>query len=134
MITETSASSVRPFVRHTQFKALIAGAIVGLALFFLKYHSAGLGLIGGTILSILNFQLMWADIIGMGLKTSVKAKWFIAGRYILRYGIVFGFLAVMVLRLNLNIIALIIGLFSIQIIIAAEHIIMPAFFFRKNEQ
>ena len=131
MIDVNAAADVRAFVRRTQLKALIYGVIAGLLLIFTVSKQAGFGIISGVVLSTVNFQMMWADIMGMGSKTSRKVRWFIAGRYILRYGIIFGFLAVIVLRMNWSVITSFIGLFAVQIVLAAEHVIMPAVFFRK---
>ena len=131
MIDDNAAAGVRAFVRRTQFKALIYGVVAGLFLVFAVSKPAGFGIIGGTVLSVVNFQMMWADVMGMGSKTSRKIRWFIAGRYIIRYGIIFGFLAVIVLRMNWSVITSFIGFFAVQIVLAAEHVIMPAVFFRK---
>jgi len=104
----------RSFVRETQKKALFYGSVAGLTLVFLWSREVGFGFIAGYLISMINFQLMSVDAFDLVEKVPGKARKFIIGRYLLRYAIMFGFLALVATRTSLNIFASFAGLFFIQ--------------------
>ncbi len=118
-----SLKSARQFVRKTQSRALISGLIVGSLLAFFWSGSVGFGFLSGAAIGIVNFQLMSADAYKIVEKEPQKAKKFIMGRLILRYAIMFGFLALIVIRTDFNIIATFIGLFYIKLMIVGVQIL-----------
>jgi len=106
--------AARSFVRDTQKKALFYGSVAGLTLVFLWSREVGVGFIAGFLISVINFQLMSVDAFDLVDKGSGKARKFIIGRYVLRYAIMFGFLALVATRTSLNIFASFAGLFFVQ--------------------
>ena len=118
-----SLSSVRLLVRKIQKRALISGLIVGLLLAFFWSRSVGFGFLSGVAIGVVNFQLMSVDAYTMVEKNPRKARKFIIGRAMLRYTIMYGFLALVALRTDFNIFAAFVGLFLIKIILIGGHII-----------
>ncbi len=119
-----AAGEIRTFVRKTQAKALLFGGAIGLLCFFLWHPSVGIGYIFGALLSVVNFQLMTADLFGMADKSPGPAKKFIMLRYSFRYAILFVSLALIATRTNYNIMAVFAGLLSIQAVLVGERILM----------
>jgi len=108
-------SSIRAYVKNVQVLSLVSGGIISTALMLWVSHSAGLGLFSGVVISVVNFKLMATDAFLIVQKNPGKARKFILGRYLLRYAIMFVFLALVVTRTNLNVLAAFIGLFFVQI-------------------
>lgn len=115
-----TVASVRSFVRKTQAKALILGGGVCTLLSVLGSSREGIGFLGGVVVSAVNFQLMFADAMEMTGKSSRKAGRFVAGRCLLRYLIMGGYLAVIAAGTDLNIFAAFAGLLSIQAVLLCE--------------
>ena len=105
--------SVRSFVRKTRKVAIFSGLIIGLFLASFWSHLIGFGFLAGVLVSIVNFQLMAVDAFEIEEKTPKRARKFIIGRYAIRYAIMFGFLALVATRTDLNIIAAFTGIFFI---------------------
>ena len=118
-----STYSLRKFVKKIRKIALIAGAIIGLVLLTVLSRAIGFGFLAGVAISIINFQLMAVDAYDIEGKVPQKAQKFIIGKCVLRYVIMFGFIALLVTRTNCNIIATFIGLFFIQIIIVGGQLL-----------
>lgn len=121
-----TAGEIRSFVRRTQAKALLLGGALGLLIIFLWRPAIGIGYIFGSLLSIVNFQLMTVDVFGMVDKSPKSAKKFIMLRYSLRYAILFISLALIATRTNFNIIAVFAGMLSIQAVLVGERVFMQA--------
>lgn len=119
-----AAGEIRSFVRQTQAKALLLGGALGLLFIFLWHPNIGIGYILGTLLSVVNFQLMTVDLFGMTGKDPGPAKKFIILRYSFRYAILFVSLALIATRTNFNIIAVFAGLLSIQAVLVGERVLM----------
>lgn len=105
--------SVRAFVRKTRNAAIFSGLIIGLFLVFFWSRLIGFGFLAGVLVSIVNFQLMAVDAYEIEEKTPKRARKFIIGRYAVRYAIMFGFLALIATRTDLNIIAAFAGIFFV---------------------
>ena len=118
-----SLQNARQFVRKTQKRALISGLIVGSLLAFFWSDSVGFGFLSGAAIGIVNFQLMSADAYEIVKKDPKKAKKFIINRLILRYAIMFGFLALIATRTDFNIIATFIGLFYVKFMLIGVQIL-----------
>ena len=102
--------SVRAFVRRTRNAAFFSGLIIGLFIAFFWSRLIGFGFLAGVLVSIVNFQLMAVDAFEIEEKTPKRARKFIIGRYAVRYAIMFGFLALIATRTDLNIIAAFTGI------------------------
>jgi len=114
---------IRRYVRTIQKSALFFGGMAGGVLWFLVSRSVGLGFISGVLVSVINFQLMSVDALDMVDKQPRKARSFIIGRYALRYVIMFGFLAVIVTRTDLSVVASFIGIFFVQFVLVGEQVL-----------
>ncbi len=110
-----SSNEIRVFVRKVQMMTLATGFALGSILMLTVSQNVGLGLIAGVMVSVVNFSLMATDAFTIGQKSPEKARKFALGRYVLRYGIMFGFLALVSKRTNLNVIAAFVGLFFVQL-------------------
>ena len=108
---------VRVFVRKTQLISILTGLCIGFALAYFWSKSIGYGFICGALASVVNFQLMAVDAFEIAEKSPNKAKKFIYGRYVIRYAILFGFLAVLVTRTDFNILSAFVGIFFVQFIL-----------------
>ncbi len=111
--------SVRAFVRKIRNAAIIIGLILGFFLAFFWSRHIGLGFLAGVLISIVNFQLMAVDAFEIEEKTPKRARKFIIGRYAIRYAIMFGFLALIATRTDLNIIAAFTGIFFVPVFLLA---------------
>ena len=111
--------SVKAFVRKTRNTAIFSGLIIGLFLTFFWSRLIGFGFLAGVLVSIVNFQLMAVDAFEIEEKTPKRARKFIIGRYAVRYAIMFGFLALIATRTDLNIIAAFTGIFFVPALLMA---------------
>ena len=114
---------VRRYVRTIQKSALVVGSIACGLLWSLVSRSVGLGFMAGVLVSVINFQLMSVDALDMVGKQPKKARSFIISRYALRYAIMFGFIAVIVTRTDLNVVASFIGIFFVQFVLVGERVL-----------
>jgi len=115
--------SVRSFVRKTQKRALISGLILGSLFAILWSGSVGFGFLSGVAVSIVNFQLMSVDAYTTVGKEPKKVRKFITGRSILRYAIMFGFLAFVASRTDFNIFAAFFGIFFVKAVLVGGEIL-----------
>jgi len=107
----------RVFVRRTQAYALIFGAMLGAVMYAVWTREAALGFVCGAAISVVNFQLQYADAQMIAGKSSRAAGRFIAGRFFLRYGIMFGYLGVIAVKTDLNVILSCVGLLTVQAVL-----------------
>jgi len=114
---------IRVFTRNIQKVAFISGIVIGSALLFFWSRSVGLGFLAGIAISILNFKLMSVDVFEIIGKIPQKAKSSAISRYILRFAIMFGFLALVATRTNYNLFAAFIGLFFVQYVLICERVL-----------
>jgi len=117
-----SLYSARLFVRKTQKRALISGFILGSLLAILWSCSVGFGFLSGVAVSIVNFQLMSVDAYTIVEKDPKKARKSATGRSVLRYAIMFGFLALVAARTDFNIFATFIGIFFVKAVLIVGEI------------
>ena len=123
---------LRLFVRKTQKRSIISGLIVGIILTNFCSSSIGFGFLSGVAVSIINFQLMSVDAYNLEGKTPKKARKFYFGRSLLRFTIMFGFLALVATRTQLDIIASFIGIFFVKAVLIAGQIIEGLNFVAKT--
>jgi hypothetical protein len=109
--------SAKKFVRKIQKRALISGLFFCILLTLFWTRNAGYGFLSGLGVGIVNFQLMSVDSYVMLDKSPQKARKFIIGRYIIRSGIMFGFIALIATQTNFNIITAFFGVFHVKIIL-----------------
>jgi len=122
-MSEYVIDSFRSFVRNTRGKALLLGAFLGIILLIFGTKSICFGYLCGSLVSVVNFQLMAADAFGMVDKPSKAAKKFILFRYFLRYAILFSALVLIVTRTDFNILAVFVGVFTVQAVIIGEKLL-----------
>ena len=115
--------SAKKFVRKIQKRALISGLYFGILITLFWSHAAGYGFLSGLAVGIVNFQLMSVDSYLLLDKSPQKARKFIIGRYILRSGIVFGFIALIATQTDFNIITAFFGIFHVKIILIGGQMI-----------
>ena len=126
MLTDSNFDNVRSsrlFVRKTQKITLISGLIIGFLLTVLWSVPVGLGFLAGLAIGIVNFQLMSVDAFESIEKAPQKARKFIVTRYIIRFAIMFGFLALVATQTDFNIISTFIGLFTVKVILIGRQIL-----------
>ncbi|MCD6308442.1 MAG: ATP synthase subunit I [Candidatus Latescibacteria bacterium] len=116
------SAQVRSFVRKTQKTAILTGCALGFALMLLWSRQVGLGFFSGMALSVINFQLMAVDAFELFDTTPKKARKFIIGRFVLRFAILFGFLALIATRTDFDILAAFAGLFFVQAVLFAGRV------------
>ena len=117
-----STISIRIFVRNIQKRAIVSGMLIGLLLVLLWSRPVGFGFWAGAVVSIINFQLMAVDVFAIADKAPKKALIFIIGRFALRFSIMFGFIVLIILRTEYNIVATFIGLFFVQTFLVIGHV------------
>jgi hypothetical protein len=122
-MSEQGIGAFRIFVSNIRKKALFLGAFLGSIMLIFGMKSIGFGYLCGTLLSLVNFQLMAADAFGMVDKSSKAAKKFILFRYFLRYAILFSALVLLVTRTDFNIIAVFVGVFTVQIVVIGDKLL-----------
>ena len=102
---------------------MLSGLIIGFLLTVLWSVTVGLGFLAGLAIGIVNFQLMSVDAFESIEKAPTKARKFIVTRYIIRFAIMFGFLALVATQTDFNIIATFIGLFTVKVILIGRQIL-----------
>jgi hypothetical protein len=118
-------------VKDTQKKycslAMIAAILIGLVMILAGQKPVGKGLILGTLFSILNFVLMGETLpIKMG-KSRQKAFLFSLGSIGFRYLLMAIPLFLAIKMEQFNLVASICGLFMVQLMILADHLIASIF-------
>ena len=116
-----SLEQVRRFVRQVQMRAVLLGIGVGIGLSALS-EPVGYGFLAGVGISLINFKLMSTDAFDMVGKTPKGARSFIAGRFIIRFVIMFGFLAIIASRTNFNVVSAFAGLLFVQVVLVAAQV------------
>jgi membrane-bound ClpP family serine protease len=114
-------------VRHTQkrycSRALTLAIAVGAVLIFADFKPMGKGLILGTLFSILNFILMAQSIAMRMNRSQTKTFFFSIGSIFFRYGLMAIPLVASIRLDSFDLFGVIVGLFSIPIVILSDHII-----------
>jgi hypothetical protein len=113
--------------RETQKKygsrALVTAIIVGLLFIIAGQKPIGKGLILGTIFSVINFVLI-GETIPMILRKSRSRTYFISfGSILIRYSLMALPLILAIRLQQFNLLAVIIGIFMIQIVIGADYLL-----------
>ncbi len=108
-----------PFVRRILKRTLFAGCIAGMVLYLTWSHEVAFGFFCGTLISMLNFFLMYRDASDFGSKQGRSAGRFITWRFFMRYGIMCGYLAVIAMKTSWSPVAACVGLVSVQAVILA---------------
>lgn len=116
------ADGVRGFVRAIQARAVVSGIIIGAVLATVATNGAAYGFMAGVAVSVVNFQLMAVDAYQAAEKSPGRARSFIIGRFLVRYAVMFGFLALVATRTEWNIVAAFVGVFHIQMLLVGERL------------
>ena len=118
-------------LRETQKKycsrAMTVAILAGFGLIVLGQNSIGKGLILGTLFSVINFAVMGATIPFKVGKSKRQALVFSLGSILLRYSLMAVPLALALKFEQFHLIAVICGLFLIQLVILAEHVALQLF-------
>ncbi len=102
--------------------ALTAAILIGLGFILTGYKPVGKGLVLGTLFSIINFILIAQSLpLGLG-KSKRKTFLFSLVSIFLRYALMAIPLVIAVKYDQFNLIAVICGLFAIQLVILADHL------------
>jgi len=118
-------------VRETQKKycslAVLAAILIGLVMILAGQKPVGKGLILGTLFSVINFVLMGETLpVKMG-RSRQKAFFFSLGSILLRYLLMAIPLFLAVKMDQFNLVASVCGLFMVQLMILADHLIVSIF-------
>ncbi len=118
-------------VKDTQKKygslAVTAAIFIGLVMILAGYKPVGKGLILGTLFSVINFVLMGETLpVKMG-KSKRKAFFFSLGSILFRYLLMAIPLLLAIKMQQFNLIASICGLFMVQLMILADHLVVSIF-------
>ena len=118
-------------VKETQKKycslAMSAAILVGLVMILAGQKPVGKGLILGTLFSVVNFILMGETLpIGIG-KSRPKTFFFSLGSILVRYLLMAIPLFLAIKMDQFNLVASICGLFMVQLMILADHLIASLF-------
>jgi hypothetical protein len=103
--------------------ALTLSIAVGLLFILMGHKPVGKGLILGTIFSVLNFILMGKSIALNFGRSKVKTFSLSMGSIIVRYLLLAIPLIVAVKYAQFNLMAAVLGIFMIQLVILAEHVL-----------
>jgi len=124
-------------VRDTQKKygslAVTAAIFIGLVMILAGYKPVGKGLILGSLFSVINFVLMGETLpVKMG-KSKRKALFFSLGSILFRYLLMAIPLFLAIKMEQFSLIASICGLFMVQLMILADHLIVAIFSGYNNQ-
>jgi hypothetical protein len=124
-------------IRETQKKycsrAMLAAIFVGLVFILTDQSAVGKGLILGTFFSIINFILLGQAIPLKAGKSRGKSFFFSLGSIFFRFALMAIPLVVAIKSVKFNLFAAIGGIFMVQIIILADHIVQILFSTRSNQ-
>ena len=124
-------------IRETQKKycsrAMLAAIFVGLVFILTDQSAVGKGLILGTFFSIINFILLGEAIPLKAGKSRGKSFFFSLGSIMFRFALMAIPLIVAIKSIKFNLFAVIGGIFMVQIIILADHIVQILFSTRSNQ-
>ena len=124
-------------VKETQKKycslAVVAAILIGLVMILAGQTPVGKGLILGTLFSVINFVLMGETLpVKMG-KSKQKAFIFSLGSILFRYLLMAIPLFLAIKMEQFSLIASICGLFMVQLMILADHLIVSIFSGYNNQ-
>ena len=124
-------------IRETQKKycsrAMLAAIFVGLVFILTGQSAVGKGLILGTFFSIINFILM-GEALPLKIGKSRGKTFFLSlGSRLFRFAILAIPLIIAIKSAKFNLFAVIGGIFMIQIIILADHIVQTLLSTRSNQ-
>jgi len=124
-------------IRETQKKycsrAMLAAIFVGLVFILTDQSAVGKGLILGTLFSIINFILLGEAIPLKAGKSRGKSFFFSLGSIMFRFALMAIPLIIAIKSIKFNLFAVIGGIFMVQIIILADHIVQILFSTRSNQ-
>jgi len=124
-------------IRETQKKycsrAMLAAILVGLVFILTDQSAVGKGLILGTLFSIINFILLGEAIPLKAGKSRGKSFFFSLGSIMFRFALMAIPLIIAIKSIKFNLFAVIGGIFMVQIIILADHIVQILFSTRSNQ-
>jgi hypothetical protein len=124
-------------IRETQKKycsrAMLAAIFVGLVFILTDQSAVGKGLILGTFFSIINFILLGEAIPLKAGKSRGKSFFFSLGSIMFRFALMAIPLIIAIKSIKFNLFAAIGGIFMVQIIILADHIVQILFSTRSNQ-
>ena len=124
-------------IRETQKKycsrAMLAAIFVGLVFILTDQSAVGKGLILGTFFSIINFILLGEAIPLKAGKSRGKSFFFSLGSILFRFALMAIPLIIAIKSIKFNLFAVIGGIFMVQIIILADHIVQILFSTRSNQ-
>ena len=124
-------------IRETQKKycsrAMLAAIFVGLVFILMGHNAIGKGLILGTLFSIVNFVLLGETLPLKAGHSRGKSFFFSLGSILFRFALMAVPLVVAIKSAKFNLFAVIGGIFMVQIIILADHIVQTLFQTRSNQ-
>ena len=119
--------SVREIQKKYCSLAVLAAILVGLVMILAGQKPVGKGLILGTLFSVVNFVLMGETLpVKMG-RSRQKAFFFSLGSILFRYLLMAIPLFLAVKTDQFNLVASVCGLFMVQLMILADHLIASIF-------
>lgn len=118
-------------VRETQKKycslAMSAAILIGLVMILAGQKPAGKGLILGTLFSVVNFILMGETLPSKMGKSKPKTFFFSLGSILARYLLMAVPLFLAIKMDQFNLVASVCGLFMVQLMILADHLVASLF-------
>ena len=124
-------------IRETQKKycsrAMLAAIFVGLVFILTGQNPVGKGLILGTFFSIINFILIGETLPMKVGKSRGKTFFYSLGSRLFRFAILAIPLIIAIKSVKFNLFAAIGGIFMVQIIILADHIVQTLLSTRSNQ-
>jgi hypothetical protein len=124
-------------IRETQKKycsrAMLAAIFVGLVFILTGQNAVGKGLILGTFFSIINFILIGETLPMKVGKSRGKTFFYALGSRLFRFAILAIPLIIAIKSVKFNLFAAIGGIFMVQIIILADHIVQTLLSTRSNQ-
>ena len=115
-------AGARAFVRRVQKVTAFAALLIGGVLAAVWSGRVGFGFLAGTAVGMINFQLMSVDTYEAAIKPTGKVRKFVTVRVLVRFAIMFGFLAVVATRTDFSIAATFLGLFFGKVILVGDRI------------
>lgn len=112
---------------------MLAAIFVGLVFILTDQSAVGKGLILGTFFSIINFILLGEAIPLKAGKSRGKSFFFSLGSIMFRFALMAIPLIIAIKSIKFNLFAVIGGIFMVQIIILADHIVQILFSTRSNQ-
>ena len=125
--------AIREIQKKYCSRAMLAAIFVGLVFILTGQSAVGKGLILGTFFSIINFILMGEALpLKIGISRG-KSFFFSIGSIFFRFAIMGIPLIIAIKSVKFNLFAVIGGIFMIQIIILADHIVQTLLSTRSNQ-